>query len=155
MILASREPGVYRAIIYTGVTNHVFHVTGYVDSHLPVHRRPSMNARRRPSPGPATSTSRKRGWESAFVEHSLSSNLDTPGKNRDMGPAHIDDLHEAELMASDIGVYVSQLVQGLNVSHSHLYLSSTTTNTTTTHSFITYHVLYSSSSPSFLLLIHV
>ncbi|KAF8227228.1 hypothetical protein L208DRAFT_1405737 [Tricholoma matsutake] len=61
-----------------------------------------MNARRRPSPGPATSTSRKRGWESAFVEHSLSSNLDTPGKNRDMGPAHIDDLHEAELMASDI-----------------------------------------------------
>lgn len=70
-------------------------------------------SRRRPSPAlPSGPTSRKRGWEPAFVEPSQSTTtlasssgyLDTPAKYRDMADSsHIDELHEAEMIASDIG----------------------------------------------------
>lgn len=81
--------------------------------------------RRRPSPAPPLSapTSRKRGWEPAFVEPSLSTTtlasssgyLDTPAKYRDMANnaaasgsgSHLDEFHEAEMIASDIGKRVS------------------------------------------------
>ena len=98
----------------------------------PTSQNPVMSAgkhkitRPRPSPSPiplgplsaAAPTSRKRGWEPAFVEPSLSMTtlasssgyLDTPAKYREMalasgGASHVDELHEAHIIASDIGVY--------------------------------------------------
>ena len=109
-----------------------------------------------PSPGPPlfAPTSRKRGWEPAFVEPSLSTTtlasssgyLDTPAKYRDMALAqasasgsHVDEFHEADMIASDIGVSssASPFVHALHVPSGNIYLEAPSDSVpfTPTHSF--------------------